>query len=865
MADMKVGQLYAKLGLDRKEFISLLNDSEVRFARAATSMQLAGERAAAQMNSGLARMAENLGSRMDAMAGRVVSAVKGIAMAGAATAVAGGAAGLKLAGDWEQAELAFTTMLGSAEKAKEFLEDLQSFAAATPFELPGLIKSTQKLLAFGFAANDIIPIMTAIGDAVSGLGGGAAEIDRVTIAIGQIRAKGKVAAQEMMQLAELGIPAWEMLAKAIGKSIPEAMKMAEMGAISAEVGINAVLSGMSERFSGLMDKQSKTLLGLWSTFKDTISMRLREIGDEMVKAFDLKKKLASVSEFIEKNGKLFISWAKTIFQAASYAWQGLQAFIGALFGVQAQTGGVIGVTNTMIQLLMQASKWWRDNAAKMAALLKVMAGIWVWTKLVPVFLGIAKAISVVTAALKAMSVAEAVAQGLAGNWPGIVAGLAAAGVAILAINKLTKSAEDAVKTASANAPKFTPVIPGVDSGAVSSAASATLPHISIPGGDSGASKDAAEAAKIRAELAIAKQKDEIRKLEMQRDAEMEGKGAETKKAIFDKYAYQIAQKREELAKKQAEINHEERQAYLEMLAVKYKAAGNTYLAEKQDAWNALYSERQALEEKAKAGENVFQRWSLALAQYNATLAEINKKQKEDWTATVRDAADKFVAAQKKIADYREEIYIKFIGFTQGEEAAKIAQIDRELKREKQRAKDIIENEKELQNYLKFLDAKAADDKSKVRNAGLEYEQGIYAKFVKLTQGETAAKLSQIEQERAKERQTAAEKIKDKDKLTAALAIIDASYNAERDDVLREEREKNAPKAPEYAWTDAMSAWQSNVIAGLNTGQPKPAVTAERQRERMVVALEYIAGQMRDGRKSINTADIANLLAPRYAY
>ena len=63
----------------------------------------------------------------------------------------------------------------------------------------------------------------------------------------------------------------------------------------------------------------------------------------------------------------------------------------------------------------------------------------------------------------------------------------------------------------------------------------------------------------------------------------------------------------------------------------------------------------------------------------------------------------------------------------------------------------------------------------------------------------------------------------------------------------------------------MSVWQNNIIAGLNAGQPKPAVTAERQRERMVIALEYIAGQMRDGRQGINTADIANLLAPRYAY
>lgn len=209
-----------------------------------------------------------------------------------------GIAAVKMAGEMEQSEIAFETMLGSTAKAKEFLGELADFAAKTPFELPGLVDASKRLLAFGFQAEEIIPMMTAIGDAVAGLGGGAEQINRVTTALGQMLAKGKVSAQEMMQLAEQGIPAWQYLADAIGVSIPKAMKMAENGAIDARTGIQAVLAGMRKDFDGLMQKQSESLLGLWSTARDNIGAILRELGFDIIDTFDFKEKLKGANEWL---------------------------------------------------------------------------------------------------------------------------------------------------------------------------------------------------------------------------------------------------------------------------------------------------------------------------------------------------------------------------------------------------------------------------------------------------------------------------------------------------------------------------------------------------------------------------------------
>ena len=87
------------------------------------------------------------------------------------------------------------------------LSDLQDFAQVTPFDLESVTNGSRRLLAMGFSAEQIIPVMTAVGDAAAGLGMQAEGIDRITLAMGQMAAKGKVSAEEIRQLAEAGIPA----------------------------------------------------------------------------------------------------------------------------------------------------------------------------------------------------------------------------------------------------------------------------------------------------------------------------------------------------------------------------------------------------------------------------------------------------------------------------------------------------------------------------------------------------------------------------------------------------------------------------------------------------------------------------------
>lgn len=230
--------------------------------------------------AGLVGNVASFGGQVASVAGGILAA-SGIGKLGSAIADTGKAMVMGNA-QMEQYRTSLTVLLGSAEKAETMLGDLRKFAASTPFELPQLVASGQQLLAFGFKAEQIIPMLRDIGDAASASPQGMAQsVESITRAIGQMQAKGKVSAQEMMQLTEAGIPAWDLLSKQIGKTTAQTMKLAEQGKISSAAAIPALLQGMRGKYGGMMEKQSGTFSGLLSTLKDTTGAALAKIGEPL--------------------------------------------------------------------------------------------------------------------------------------------------------------------------------------------------------------------------------------------------------------------------------------------------------------------------------------------------------------------------------------------------------------------------------------------------------------------------------------------------------------------------------------------------------------------------------------------------------
>lgn len=354
-------------------------------------------------NSGIDKAESRLSSFAKTAQAGALGVIGGFtALAGAAAAAGLGA--IKMAADMEQSQIAFTTLLDDADKAKSFLSDLFQFAAETPFEIKGLQDASRKLLAFGFESKEIIPMMTDIGDAVAALGGGEFEIDRVTRALGQMRAKGKVSAEEMMQLAELGIPVWELLADKIGTDIPTAMDLASKGAISGMDGINAILEGMNKKFGGSMKAQSETINGLFSTLKDNVAMMAIDVGNELIDAFNIKELMKSaipliksfgdtiknnIIPFLKENTGLIKIWAGVI------GGMLVAAFIALAPAIWAAVAPVlafmapflaIGAALTLLYFAFQ-NNWWGIRDIVMGVVtyftdtvIPALQGFWDWMK-----------------------------------------------------------------------------------------------------------------------------------------------------------------------------------------------------------------------------------------------------------------------------------------------------------------------------------------------------------------------------------------------------------------------------------------------------------------------------------------------------
>lgn len=181
--------------------------------------------------------------------------------------------------DLERYNTSLRVMLGSGSAAKKMFDDLRKFAIETAFDFPGAVKGAQRLLRAGFSAEEVLPVLRDVGDAAAVSPDGLQfAVERITYALGQMRALGKVSAQDMRQLAEAGIPAWKFLAESMGTSVQEVMKLSEQGAIASDEGIRAILGGIQRNFGGAQAEWAKTFSGMWEILKENISRGMETIG-----------------------------------------------------------------------------------------------------------------------------------------------------------------------------------------------------------------------------------------------------------------------------------------------------------------------------------------------------------------------------------------------------------------------------------------------------------------------------------------------------------------------------------------------------------------------------------------------------------
>jgi tape measure domain-containing protein len=190
--------------------------------------------------------------------------------------------GIKTAANLQMAQVAFTTLIGNAGEASKFLNQLKAFAAATPFELPGLVDDARLLMGVGVAAKDVIPTLTAWGNAAGALGVSGDRFNNAMLAVSQSLGAGKINAGDMNQIINAGIPIWKLMAEATGKTVPELRKLSQEGKLLSTDVLPKVEAQMNKDYAGAMVAQSQTLNGVWSTLMDTIHLGIADAFQPLI-------------------------------------------------------------------------------------------------------------------------------------------------------------------------------------------------------------------------------------------------------------------------------------------------------------------------------------------------------------------------------------------------------------------------------------------------------------------------------------------------------------------------------------------------------------------------------------------------------
>lgn len=171
----------------------------------------------------------------------------------------------------EQSKIAMQYFLGSAKEANAFIMTMEDFAATTPYSTEQAISLSQKLMAAQFDPTKVKSVMTILNDAASVGGTTAEQLDRIVLAITQMRTNGKIAGQELRQLAEANIPIYKILQQELGLTSDQLMNIGKLH-IPGDVGVQALLKGLEKRYKGAADRIALTIPGLMATIKDDMLM-----------------------------------------------------------------------------------------------------------------------------------------------------------------------------------------------------------------------------------------------------------------------------------------------------------------------------------------------------------------------------------------------------------------------------------------------------------------------------------------------------------------------------------------------------------------------------------------------------------------
>lgn len=179
-------------------------------------------------------------------------------------------AGFDIAASFQTSQVALRAFLGDADKATEMFDRIEAFAAKSPFEFKDLLVGANRLLAFGFEGQQVVPILKAVSAQSSALfGSDQGKFDDFLRALGDVRAAGRLTGEELKQLKNVGVSI-DDLGKGFGVSAAEFTEAVSKGIVPAGEAIRVIIDAANKKFGSLQKEVEKTASTVASNVGDAL-------------------------------------------------------------------------------------------------------------------------------------------------------------------------------------------------------------------------------------------------------------------------------------------------------------------------------------------------------------------------------------------------------------------------------------------------------------------------------------------------------------------------------------------------------------------------------------------------------------------
>ena len=253
----------------------------------------------------------------------------------------------------ENTTMSFSVMMKSADQAKTMMKDLYDFAVNSPLTFKETASSSKQLMAYGFAAKDLIPTMKTLGSVAIATGH---SLDDISYIYGTLKSQGRAYSRDLMQFGMRGIPIYEELAKVLNVDASAIQKMASEGKIGfaeVEKAFQNMTTG-SGRFAGIIEGYMTTLTGKLSMLSDMaqqsagtltsgLMTSLKTFVDNLTKMISQKgfqSFIATMSEDLEKIANALFMSVEILIKLLPL----LTAFLKVWIAIKA-----IGIVNSILK------------------------------------------------------------------------------------------------------------------------------------------------------------------------------------------------------------------------------------------------------------------------------------------------------------------------------------------------------------------------------------------------------------------------------------------------------------------------------------------------------------------------------------